>query len=597
MRGGQMKLKNRLAMAAALAWLAPPLEAGQGTTSGELLQETFGGRPRAMGQAYAALSDDVFGLAYNPAGLSQLSKAQVAAEYSSDIVDEKLGFFGFAMPLTSNQALGLNFSFLDAGKADIFDSNGTVTRTVAVQSDQLVHLGYSYALRKLPFSLRGNLHLGAGAKFLRSTVAEELKAQTLAADLGLMYARALPGHALGRLGLSLANLGRGLNYRGGKASGSQTDPLPRLLRAGASYQKSLPRSDALTASFELDREQESGLATPSVGFEYLHRGLLGLRLGYRRERSVQPLSFGFGINWKGVGFDYSLSLLQVFGNVHRLSLSYSFNIPWVESRGVSGEAPIELLSREIQGDIAKGRYFYAMENVQKFLALFPKDSLALGYRDQIRAWVHAAFQEGVQNPRYAYAGGHSAFYDRNWERAAERLRKALVREPKNQEIGEFLELAEKKVKEQRELEKLKRDARISYLFELANKAHLAGEYDKALKIFDEILRISQYEPALKLRKEIERQLKKGPPPKAPAKKAPPAAPAPAPARPRQPEKAADIYFQAIRKYGDGDLNAALNLLQEARKLDPESLEVQSTLQRVQKEWDESRKEQTKETRP
>lgn len=602
MRGCQMKIGIRLLALAALLWGPGRLDAAEGTTSGTFLEESFGERPRAMGQAYVAVSDDIFGLAYNPAGLSQLHKAQVAAEYAPDILDQKMGFFGLAMPLTQNHVLGLTFSFLDAGTIEISDADGNVVRSAKAQSDQLFHIGYGYAWRKLPFSLRGNLHLGAGAKLLRSSIVDEVKAQTFAADLGALYARALPGLGLGRLGFSISNIGPGLRYSGGKASGGESDPLSRTMRIGASYQKSLPRSDSLTVSAELDRRPQNQTTTPSFGLEYLHHGLLAFRVGYRKEADAQPISLGFGINWRDIGVDYSLSLLQTFGNLHRISLSYSFQIPWVEPKNLPGEAPFELLSRQLEKDIAEGRYFHAQENVLKLLDLFPNNSAVLKYNEDIQGWVLSTFRQGILAPRFQYANAHAAYYEKNWPMAAERLRLALQAEPNNEEIQRFLEVAEGKVKELRELEKLKKDARISYLFELANKAYLAGNYEKAIKIFDEILRISNYQPAIRLRQDIERQLKKAPakkpavPVRAPAPAKGQAPPAPAVPPVRQAEKAEGLYFSAIRKYSEGDLAATISILKEAKKLDPESQEIQSTLQRAEKEWEESRKEQ-KEFKP
>src|SRR5258708_6063811 len=109
MRRGQMRAAPALAAALFFA-PAPCRAAGTGLTAGPLLEESFGGRPMAMGQAYVAVADDLFGMAFNPAGLSQIDRAQLAAQYASDVVDIKKGYFGLALPLPRSQTLAVSYA-------------------------------------------------------------------------------------------------------------------------------------------------------------------------------------------------------------------------------------------------------------------------------------------------------------------------------------------------------------------------------------------------------------------------------------------------------------------------------------------------------
>lgn len=579
MPAGQIGNKVKSLALALAALAAGTAVQAAGTASGQFLQETFGGRPQAMGQAYAALADDIFGMVFNPAGLSRREeKAQAAFQYGPGIADNKSGFLGLAMPLSRSHALGLSLAVFDAGTIDVFDSQGNLNRSVSAESDQLIHLGYSYARRELPARLPGALHLGVGAKFLRSVLGEEVQAQTIAMDLGLLYVNDFSQKRRGSLGISIANIGPGLKYSGGKASGGVSDPLPRTVRTGLGYSQAVSRRDRMTVSFELDQVTGEDSAVAALGLEYLHHGLVALRLGYRRGDDLGSLSFGTGILWQNLSLDYSMGLSQTFGNLHKVSLGYSFNIPWVEPLKPP-PTPLDKLSKEIEADIAAGRYFYAQDKVLKMIDLFPNEMAGHKYQDQISAWIAANIQSGMEQPRFHYAYGHQTYYHNDWEQSMDHLSSALRREPQNAEIREYLDIAKKKLQGIREEEKLKKAARISYLYDLAYKAYQAKDYDKSLKILTEILRIASYDPAIELMKTIKEAQRK----KVPAALAPPPPPPPK----RETAKAMELYYKAIRRYSEGDLEGTIEILKAARELDKENLDIQSTLTRAEQEWKEA----------
>ena len=73
---------STLLLACASSWASIGRAGG-----GPLFQAPFGARPFAMGQAYAAYGDDLFGMSYNPATLGRLKDSQVAAQLSQIPVD------------------------------------------------------------------------------------------------------------------------------------------------------------------------------------------------------------------------------------------------------------------------------------------------------------------------------------------------------------------------------------------------------------------------------------------------------------------------------------------------------------------------------
>jgi tetratricopeptide (TPR) repeat protein len=567
-----------------------PARAAAGTASGQFLQETYGGRTYAMGQAYVSLADDIFGLDFNPAGLARIDKAQIATEYGQGFLDAKTNYFGMAAPITANQALGLSYSVFSAGTIDFFDSQGNPTHSASADSEQLIHLGYAYSFRKLP-ALGGDLQIGVGEKFLDSTLAQEVSAQTFATDLGALYTVEIEDRSRSSLGLSISNIGPGLTYRGGQASGQASDPLPLTLRGGASYQRILSGRDRLTGSLELD--DVSGSNSPFVaafGVEYVYRGLLAVRAGYRFGDPVSPLSFGTGISWSDFSLDYGITLLQVAGDAQKVSLSYAFGVPWVEARGQANATPYDALSKEIQKLIAQGEYFRAMDKVIKRIDLFPKDVQARRDKAAIDDKIQAIVAAGAGTPRFNYAAAHLVFYRHNWDQAVEYLGSASTEDPLNDEIKEHLGVALANVKKIHENERLRAAARISYLYDLAYKASLAADDVKALAILDQILKISNYGPARDLTDKI---LAAGEEKKraaaAAAEVQPPPAPEPAPAAEprRDPGKASELFYTAIRQYSKGDLEGSIKLLKQALELDPDNADVQATLDRAEKEQGET----------
>ena len=63
----------------------------------EILMDSFhsvGARATGMGGAYLSLSDDASGLAYNPAGLARMTRAEVSSSFLRTVQNNRSEFFG-----------------------------------------------------------------------------------------------------------------------------------------------------------------------------------------------------------------------------------------------------------------------------------------------------------------------------------------------------------------------------------------------------------------------------------------------------------------------------------------------------------------------
>src|SRR3989339_1100073 len=80
-------------------------------------ENTFSGaRPYGMGNAYTGLSDDIQGIFYNPAGLSQVRHSELITYYGKPFMglDDKSnlseGFVGYLRPLRGRESLAFSVS-------------------------------------------------------------------------------------------------------------------------------------------------------------------------------------------------------------------------------------------------------------------------------------------------------------------------------------------------------------------------------------------------------------------------------------------------------------------------------------------------------
>ncbi|MCL4511594.1 MAG: PorV/PorQ family protein [Bacteroidetes bacterium] len=118
------------------------------------------------------------------------------------------------------------------------------------------------------------------------------------------------------LGLSAGNFGSTT------AMLSQTIALPIFLRVGGSYTKTLDDNFSVTG-FLGAATYKSGGITPSVGAEFNYQNILKLRAGYASGSDITGFSFGAGVNYNFLRFDYSYVPMKLdFGNSQTFTLSF-----------------------------------------------------------------------------------------------------------------------------------------------------------------------------------------------------------------------------------------------------------------------------------
>jgi tetratricopeptide (TPR) repeat protein len=572
-----MSAARRAAALAALLCAGPPVWAAGGS-GGILLQQPFGPRPFALGQAYSALGDDAFAMAHNPAALARLRESQAALQMIQGISDVKLGYGVFATPLSPTQAFGAALGYLDAGKIEIYDNSTRLIGTSNLQRDLLVELGYAQGM---PLA-SGRLSLGASAKLLRSHIVEEMSATAYAGSFGLHYERPALG-GTGSLALVAANLGPAVKYSGGAATG-QSDPLPMSVKAGAGLSRDAFEGDRIAIGLEYTRVFYDDESFPALGVEYTYKNLATLRLGQRFGESLGGLRMGMGLQIKGASIDYALGLMESFNHVHHMSVTYRFFLPGISYRKEAVDG-FESFLRRVKDLIAEERYFDAVEELHRLEALAPRRREVLELGANIFQTMQSMLDDSLWSRsvprRDAYARAFKAYQEPNWKEAASWLAEALKAEPSSEEIPQYLQNARFQADQERKQTDLRQKARIGTLFELANKAYEAGESDRALKIVDEILRLGPYQPAESLGYRIT-QAKKAPlRRRAPAPRAEAVDAAPRPSA-EDVKRAERLYYEGLRLYLENNPETAMEKLSEGLRLDPHNDSLRDSLESIQK---------------
>jgi hypothetical protein len=329
-------LRGTLATAALLlAGTAGRCAQNPGTTAAPILQVPLGARAVGMGGAFTGLADDGSALYYNPAGLSALDSREFSVMVLKGWEDERVEHIQALTPVPwgfvgDYASLGASGLFAQHGDIEVNRTNadGSFMRadTIDAGGDVVASLGYSE--RVMNFEVRSwdremyrvDNFLGISGKYIRSTLAQTYSASTVAGDIG--YLIRIPDAGIG-VGFSLLNLGPGMRFV------SERDPLPVSARAGFSYSPRLPDSSqpgsqALIFCADSEYLPQERVWRANMGGEYTMWRTFSTRLGYQFNRDLMGLTFGFGVQWRGIHIDYAWALSEAVSDIHRFGLTYRF---------------------------------------------------------------------------------------------------------------------------------------------------------------------------------------------------------------------------------------------------------------------------------
>ena len=212
--------------------------AGPGRTGAQILTLGGGARARALGDALAAMSGDVTTVLWNPSGLADMPDSKFragkkAAQASMSYTDyatpfgETIGALYYAvvsgaMPLGDVGTIGATLQAQEQGTIDVPTDFPGIHREVSLGTN--LALTFSYANR-----ITKSLSAGINGKMIRMVLGREHRGSSYAVDFGMQYLLPFDPVPI-TLGGAIQNIGPGISF----IDEDRADPLPRLLRIGAS---------------------------------------------------------------------------------------------------------------------------------------------------------------------------------------------------------------------------------------------------------------------------------------------------------------------------------------------------------------------------
>lgn len=313
-----------------------------------------GARSAGMGDVGTGVADDINALFWNPGGLAFQADRQATLSYSRWLPQFQADLFYAYGAYTQyweqlDGTVGGSFLLMNLGEYDRTDSRGNYlgrfrsfefAASVAYATLLSEDLGGGIQFRYIQSNLASDIQGGSGV------------GRSVAFDFGLLWRPKMLelfgsqwGDRLG-VGVNLQNVGPSITYA------SQADPLPTMLRVGASAIVLQDEFNQLMFAFDVGKllvyRDESGSdkiprsfitawKNPgvefSVGMEYWYSQLIALRGGYFTEPTRlgdrKFFSFGAGIRYDIFGMDFSFLLPtednHPLANTMRFSLIVNFD--------------------------------------------------------------------------------------------------------------------------------------------------------------------------------------------------------------------------------------------------------------------------------
>ena len=285
-----------------------------------------GARQAGMGDAFAALADDVYSTYYNPAGLVQLHRSELSAYYAklfsglSDGSNIGRSFVAYGHPTATHGTFG--FSYLSLSLAGLYSENT---------------FAFSYA-----HAIRERWNVGGSIKYLSKSFGSDAYTQNAVDDSGNSLGAPDPLFAKNGDSKSAFSFDLGTQYRLSRLyalgftilnvnspnmalSSSDSDPVSSAYKFGLARHTKTSAVDAEVTMSKFTTEEFRF----NIGGERWFRSGLGVRggLGFG-QRSYQNTSVGFSYKWEALQFDYALiyplsGISGTFGT-NQLSMTFRF---------------------------------------------------------------------------------------------------------------------------------------------------------------------------------------------------------------------------------------------------------------------------------
>jgi len=314
-----------------------------GTSANATLKIGVGARASAMGGTFVGVASDVSSAYWNPAGLGQIERPQLAAMHAEWLAGVRYEWVGFAQSFGKWVTLAGDVAFLHTG-----DIIRTIESGVGRYAEDGVFEYTNTALR-VAFgtdSYKG-VRLGAAVNaFQQSVVFNNTKQH--AADRNTPRSMSISLGALYETPIKNLRIGGSIQNFSGSAkrffSRTEMDALPRIIRLGVAYEVQVKLAGGELVEEEADgktvEERHSRMIIAfdinfpndqpvnlHAGVEYTFKNGFSLRGGYQTGTDfdfLSNLSGGLGYETESYNVDYAFVPFGDVGNTHRMSFTLRF---------------------------------------------------------------------------------------------------------------------------------------------------------------------------------------------------------------------------------------------------------------------------------
>ena len=278
-----------------------------GNTGLSFLKYGFGARNIAMGDAGAALSNDLTGLFYNPAKLALTENSEVLfmhnewiQDVSSEVIGAKTELWGIPF------ALGFNVTSI--GDIEL--------REIPGEAISKFNANYFYGSLSTGFFVVDEISVGASFKYLYEGLLND-EATGFGFDFGLNYLLPYKGLTASAVVKNIGSM---------NALRNEETKLPAELRIGTAYTYSLEETKFdFTGGAEFQKYLDNDDNHFNMGGEVLFNKLIAARVGYQTGYESRGFTAGIGLMWGNLNFDYAfLPFSYGLGNANLFSLQFKF---------------------------------------------------------------------------------------------------------------------------------------------------------------------------------------------------------------------------------------------------------------------------------
>ena len=257
----------------------------------------IGARPKGMGDAFTAISDDGNSIYWNPAGIARIEKSELSVMhkdlFSLGLINYE--FLGYVHPNVGNGSLGFSWIRLDT------------TRNVEF-------MDYTENTYIISYGIRIGTPLSLGANIKYYSVDYKDAGSGIGADIGILY-NTFAGH------LNLGLLYQDFNRPKIRWETQAKDQLPANLRLGIGFRP----NPFMNFALDLDKLLESCVET-HLGIEWwLRKRGIGLRTGLiNQDKGKWNFTLGGSVGYRFFRFDYAWERHYDLGATHLFSMVITF---------------------------------------------------------------------------------------------------------------------------------------------------------------------------------------------------------------------------------------------------------------------------------